>query len=58
MEKWFRLGEKLRHLINPSAFPVAVKFLEDVAQIPSKAKRPIKDMKGRWSQKFGQCAKL
>jgi len=45
MEKWFKLGEKLRHLINPSTFPVAVKFLEDADQIPPKAKRPLQDMK-------------
>jgi len=45
MEKWFKLGEKLRSLINPSTFPVAVKFLKEEAQIPGKAKRPLRDLK-------------
>ena len=45
MEKWFKLGEKLRSLINPSTFPVAVKFLKEEAQIPDKAKRPLRDLK-------------
>jgi len=28
MEKWISLGERLRYLVNPSTFSVAVKFLE------------------------------
>ena len=42
MEKWINLGEKLRNLVNPSTFPVAVKFLETENGIPYKAKRPLR----------------
>jgi len=45
MDKWFKLGEKLRSLINPSTFPVAVKLLKEEAQIPDRAKRPLRDLK-------------
>ena len=45
MEKWISLGEKLRHLVNPSTLPVAVKFLEREDEIPQKAKRPLRDLK-------------
>jgi uncharacterized protein (DUF169 family) len=45
METWFMLGKKLKSFINPSTFPVAVKFLKEEAQIPVKAKRPLRNMK-------------
>lgn len=45
MEKWIKLGEKLRTYINPSTFPVAVKFLTQEASIPRRSKRPLRDMK-------------
>ena len=45
MEKWTQLGKKLREFINPDTFPVAVKILKDESQIPSKARRPLKDLK-------------
>lgn len=44
MEKWIRLGEKLRNLVNPSTFPVAVKFLEKEDDIPQKVRRPLRDL--------------
>ena len=44
MEKWISLGEKLRNLVNPSTFPVAVKFLEREEEIPQKAKRPLRGL--------------
>jgi uncharacterized protein (DUF169 family) len=44
MENWFSLGEKLRNMVNPSTFPVAVKFLERENEIPHKAKRPLRDL--------------
>jgi uncharacterized protein (DUF169 family) len=44
MEKWISLGEKLRNLVNPSTFQVAVKFLENENKIPHKAKRPLRDL--------------
>lgn len=44
MENWISLGEKLRNMINPSTFPVAVKFLERENEIPHKAKRPLRDL--------------
>lgn len=45
MEKWFQLGKTLRQLINPETFPVAVKLLKDASEIPSSAKRPLRDLK-------------
>jgi len=45
MEKWIKLGEKLRRFINPATFPVAVSFLQEEARIPEKAKRPFRDLK-------------
>jgi uncharacterized protein (DUF169 family) len=44
MEKWISLGERLRYLVNPATFPVAVKFLESEDDIPQKAKRPLRDL--------------
>jgi len=44
MEAWANLGEQLRRLVNPATFPVAVKFLERVQDIPRKAKRPFRDL--------------
>ncbi len=44
MEKWFQLGKKLRTLINPATFPVAVKLLEDESQIPPGLRRPLRDL--------------
>jgi len=44
MEAWTNLGDQLRRLINPSTFPVAVKFLEREDDIPEKAKRPLRDL--------------
>jgi uncharacterized protein (DUF169 family) len=45
MEKWTEFGKKIRELINPDTFPVAVKILKDESQIPSKARRPLRDLK-------------
>jgi len=45
MEKWFSLGGNLRSLVNPSTFPVAVRFLSEEAQIPPQARRPLRDFK-------------
>jgi uncharacterized protein (DUF169 family) len=44
MEEWIGFGEKLRNLVNPSTFPVAVKFLKGEDEIPGKAKRPLRDL--------------
>jgi len=45
MEEWFRLGADLRRFVNPDTFPVAVKLLEDDSQVPSSARRPLRDLK-------------
>ena len=45
MEQWIEFGNKLRRLINPATFPVAVRFLEDKNQIPERARRPLSDLK-------------
>ncbi|MBW1785848.1 MAG: DUF169 domain-containing protein [Deltaproteobacteria bacterium] len=46
MEKWIKLGEKLRMFVNPETFPVAVKFSRaDSEDIPPSAKRPLRDLK-------------
>jgi uncharacterized protein (DUF169 family) len=44
MEKWHQLGRKIREYVNPSTFPVAIKFVEDGSQIPSSARRPLRDL--------------
>ena len=45
MQKWTDLGKKIKDFVNPDTFPVAVKILEDESQIPSKARRPLRDLK-------------
>jgi len=45
LENWIGLDRKLRSLINPSTFPVAVKFLTQEASIPNRSKRPMRHMK-------------
>lgn len=45
MEKWFQLGKKLTSFINPATFPVAVKLLEEGSQIPTWARRPLRDLR-------------
>jgi len=45
MEKWFQLGKRLREYINPETYPVAVRIGEEEANIPSSAKRPLRDLK-------------
>ncbi|MFH1242185.1 MAG: DUF169 domain-containing protein [Pseudomonadota bacterium] len=47
MEEWRLLGQKVRTLINPSTFLVAVKFLGEESLIPPSAKRPLKDLNVR-----------
>lgn len=44
MEEWTRMGRKLRERINPSTMPVAVRIMEEEDHIPSKAKRPLRDL--------------
>ncbi len=44
MEQWMQMGRKIRELINPSTMPVAVKFLEEEAQIPKRVRRPFRDL--------------
>jgi len=44
MERWRDLDERLRRLINPATFPVAVTFLKEETDIPGKARRPIRDL--------------
>jgi uncharacterized protein (DUF169 family) len=56
MEKWCKLGEKLRSLINPLTFPVAIKFLKNESQIPDKAKRPFRDLKVKMAPCQGSAA--
>ncbi len=45
MEKWIELAKKIREFVNPDTFPVAVKILKDESEIPSKARRPLRDLK-------------
>ncbi len=44
MEAWTNLDERLRRLVNPNTFPVAVTFLEREEEIPQKARRPLRDL--------------
>jgi len=47
MEQWFQLGKKLRTLINPTTFPVAVRLLEGESKIPRGIRRPLRDLRVR-----------
>jgi len=47
MQQWMELGKKIRDVINPDTFPVAVKFLAKETEIPSSARRPLRDLKVR-----------
>ena len=44
MEQWIQMGRKIRELVNPSTLPVAVKFLEEEAQIPERSRRDRKSV--------------
>jgi uncharacterized protein (DUF169 family) len=44
MEIWANLDERLRRVITPGTFPVAVKFLDREEDIPERAKRPLRDL--------------
>lgn len=45
MEAWWERGKKLRELLQPATFPVAVKLLTHVSHIPEAARRPLRDLK-------------
>jgi len=45
MEKWIDLAKKIKEIVNPDTFPVAVKILKDESEIPPKARRPLRDLK-------------
>jgi uncharacterized protein (DUF169 family) len=45
MEKWTDLGKKIKEFVNPDTFQVAVKMLKNESEIPSKARRPLRDLK-------------
>ena len=47
MEEWRKLGEALRRYINPTTFPVAVKFLKDAEEPPQEARSPLRDLQVR-----------
>jgi uncharacterized protein (DUF169 family) len=47
LEKWSNLGKKLRSLINPSTFPVAVGIFREEDRIPERTRRPLRDLKVR-----------
>jgi uncharacterized protein (DUF169 family) len=47
MERWYKLGERLRTFINPATFPVAIKFSGKDGEIPPTAKRPLRDLSVR-----------
>lgn len=44
METWTNLDERLRRLIRPGTFPVAVTFLKSREDIPQRARRPLRDL--------------
>jgi len=44
MDRWRNLDESLRRRINPATFPVAVTFLKNEADIPGRARRPLRDL--------------
>jgi uncharacterized protein (DUF169 family) len=45
MEKWIRMGEKVRALVNPSTMPVAVRLLTDEKAVPERTRRPLRDLR-------------
>jgi uncharacterized protein (DUF169 family) len=55
MEQWMQMGRKIREFINPSTMPVAVKFLEEEAQIPERVRRPFRDLGRRMAPCQGQA---
>lgn len=44
MEVWTNLDERLRRMVSPSTFPVAVTFVKTEGDIPRKARRPLRDL--------------
>lgn len=44
MERWMESGKKIRKFANPATFPIAIKLTCDESQIPSTAKRPLRDL--------------
>ena len=44
MEKWKRYGQEINRLLRPQTFPLAVRVAGEDAQIPARAKRPVKDL--------------
>lgn len=44
MKVWQEYGEALRRYINPSTYPVAVRFLRDLEEAPPGARSPGKDL--------------
>lgn len=47
METWHRMGERVRRLVNPGTFPVAVRFVREASEIPPAARRPLRDLEVR-----------
>ena len=45
MDNWRELGRKIKALVNLDTFPVAVTLLQDEADIPESARRPLRDLK-------------
>jgi uncharacterized protein (DUF169 family) len=45
MENWKKLDNDLKRYVNPPTHPVAVSFLDDEASLPSRAKRPLRDLR-------------
>ena len=44
MTDWKELDKGIRKYINPATHSVAVKFLSDAAQIPPRARKPLRDL--------------
>jgi uncharacterized protein (DUF169 family) len=47
MDRWHKMGERLRTFINPATFPVAIKFSWKDEAIPPTARRPLRDLSVR-----------
>ncbi|NWG02698.1 MAG: DUF169 domain-containing protein [Syntrophaceae bacterium] len=45
MKEWQELGKELRRFINPETFPVAIKILETIGEIPSGTRVPLRDLR-------------
>lgn len=45
MREWQELGKELNSYLKPETFPIAVKFLQEISDLPNGIRTPLKDLK-------------